>query len=128
MIDLHLQRSRGHPKTRPFLLVPWLCLPAYLFSACTPSPSDAFQGYIEAEYIYAAAPLAGTLETLSVARGMSVETAAPLFTLEHAAELAAQREAEHRLAQARARLADLRQGKRPSEIAALEAQLQHARQ
>jgi HlyD family secretion protein len=103
-------------------------LGSQFWSGCAPPPPEAFQGYIEAEYVYAASPLAGTLHTLAVARGQTVDVAAPLFTLEHDAELAAQREAEHRLAQARARLDDLRQGKRPSEIAALEAQLQHARQ
>jgi HlyD family secretion protein len=44
------------------------------------------------------------------------------------AERATQREAEQRLARARANLDDLRKGKRPSEIAALDAQLNHARQ
>jgi HlyD family secretion protein len=107
------------------LLIVFLLL---LSPGCTPPPSGAFQGYIEAEYVYAASPIAGTLQSLSVARGQSVDTASPLFTLEHSSELATQHEAEHRLAQARANLADLRKGRRPSEIAALEAQLQHARQ
>ena len=97
-------------------------------SGCDAPPPDTFQGYLEAEYVYAAAPLAGTLQTLAVARGQTVDTASPLFTLEHEAELAAQREAEHRLTQARATLENLRKGGRPSEIASLEAQLLHARQ
>jgi HlyD family secretion protein len=97
-------------------------------SGCAPPQPDTFQGYLEADYVYAAAPLAGTLQTLAVARGQTVDTASPLFTLEHEAELAAQREAEHRVTQARATLENLRKGRRPSEIASLEAQLQQARQ
>jgi HlyD family secretion protein len=97
-------------------------------AGCAPPTPDAFQGYVEAEYVHTAAPLSGTLQTLAVARGQIVETGAPLFTLEREAERAAQREAEHRLTQARATLDNLRKGRRPSEIASLEAQLEQARQ
>jgi HlyD family secretion protein len=46
-----------------------------------------------------------------------------LFRLESAKQLAARDEAERRLAQARANLEDLRKGKRPTEIDALQAQI-----
>lgn len=94
---------------------------------CRRAPADHFQGYLEGEFIYVAAPLAGRLERLAVSKGARVETGSPLFTLEHAAELAAQAQAASQLASAQARLADLRQGARPSELAALTARLAQAR-
>jgi len=86
-----------------------------------------WQGYCEGEFVYVASPLAGRLEHLTVQKGARVEAGAPLFELERAWELAAQREASDRLRQARARLEDLKKGQRPSEIAALEARLAQAR-
>jgi HlyD family secretion protein len=124
--DAHSTKAANPLRSPSATLLLFFCL--QLVPGCTPRPADLFQGYIEAEYVYAAAPLAGTLQTLAVTRGQTVDTASPLFTLEHEAELAAQREAEHRLSQARATLDNLRKGLRPSEIAALEAQLQQAQQ
>jgi HlyD family secretion protein len=50
-----------------------------------------------------------------------------LFELEGEAEQAALREATHRIAQAKAKRENLLKGRRPSEIAALEAQLERAK-
>jgi HlyD family secretion protein len=97
-------------------------------TGCSRPPSNTFQGYIEAEYVHVAAPLPGTLESLAVARGQAVDAGAPLYTLESTAEIADLSETQHRLAQARANLDNLQKGKRPSEIAALEAALDHAHQ
>lgn len=91
-----------------------------------PAPSG-YQGYLEGEFVYVAAPLAGRLESLAVAKGARVEAGAPLFTLERASEIAAQRQAADLLRAAEARLADLHKGSRPSEIAALAARLDQAR-
>lgn len=96
-------------------------------TGCKPAPSGRLSGYIEGEYVYIASPLAGRLEKLSVARGSEVKKGAPLFTLESVAEQAAHDEAQRRLAQAKANLADLKKGSRPSELAALEAQLKQAK-
>lgn len=85
------------------------------------------QGYLEAEFVYLAAPLAGRLDRLAVGKGARVDAGAPLFTLERKAELAAQREAGDRWHAAQARLEDLKKGLRPSEIAALDARLEQAR-
>jgi HlyD family secretion protein len=128
MIHPHVHSTNASTAQRSpiAMLMAFFCL--QLWPGCTPPPPDIFQGYLEAEYVYAASPLAGTLQTLNVARGQSVDTASPLFILEHSSELATLHEADNRLAQARANLADLRKGRRPSEIAALEAQLQHAQQ
>jgi HlyD family secretion protein len=103
-----------------------LPLAGWLLAGCAPAPPDAFQGYIEGEYVYVAAPLGGQLTNLAVSRGVEVRAGQLLFQLEGEAEAAAVREAEQRAAQARARLENLRKGRRPSEIASLEAQLKAA--
>jgi HlyD family secretion protein len=110
-----------------FLLLPCVAAGALLI-ACSKPDASRVQGYVEGEFVYVASPLAGALETLSVQRGASVKAGDPLFTLESTAEKAARDEAERRLAQARATLEDARKGKRPSEIASIEAQLKQARE
>jgi HlyD family secretion protein len=107
----------------PVLLV----LMALVLAGCDRRPASGYQGYLEGEFIYVAAPLGGRLEMLSVAKGARVETGAPLFTLELVSELAAQRQAAEQLRAVEARLADLKKGSRPSEIATLAARLEQAR-
>ena len=96
-------------------------------AGCGPSDSDRVQGYVEGEYVYVAAPLAGALETLNVQRGAEVKVGDPLFALDDTPERAARDEAERKAAQARADWEDLTKGKRPSEIESIEAQLGQAR-
>jgi HlyD family secretion protein len=93
---------------------------------CGPSNADRVQGYVEGEYVYVAAPLAGALETLSVQRGQDVNVGDPLFALDSTPEKAARDEAVRKAAQARADWEDLKKGKRPSEIESIEAQLGQA--
>lgn len=81
------------------------------------SGEGGFQGYAEGEFVLVASPYGGTLETLAVSRGQEVTAGAPLFTLEHAAEAAAVREAE-------ARMENLRQARRPPEQSAVRAQVE----
>ena len=102
-------------------------LTALLLGACTRPAAAGYQGYLEGEFVYVAAPLGGQLEKLAVARGTRVEAGAPLFTLEQGAELTALRESAEKLRSAQARLADLRKGSRPSELAALQARLTQTR-
>jgi HlyD family secretion protein len=90
------------------------------FAGCARHGPPAWQGYLEGEFVYVAAPLGGQLEALSVQKGAQVAAGAPLFALERSAELAAQH-------QASARLADLQKGQRPTELAAVEAHLAQAR-
>lgn len=104
-----------------------LCvLAALALSGCGPDAPVAYQGYVEGEFVRVASPIAGTLVGLSVERGSSVKAGDPLFTLEQEAEQAARREAEERVRAARARLANLEKGKRPDELAAIEAQYREA--
>jgi HlyD family secretion protein len=98
-----------------------------LLAACSRREPAGFQGYVEGEFVHIAAPLPGQLEKLSVSRGTRVDAGAPLFALEQSAELSTLREAVERLRQAQARVADLRKGSRPSELAALDARLAQAR-
>jgi HlyD family secretion protein len=105
---------------------PAVVLAVLALTACTNDGPRAYQGYAEGEYVRVAAPFAGTLELLAVKRGTRVNVGDPLFTLEQENEAAARREARERLRNAEAQLADLRKGKRPSEIEAVQAQLGQA--
>lgn len=98
-----------------------VALAAWL-GGCRPAGDSPWQGYLEGEFVYVAAPVAGRLTELNVQRGQSVTNGQPLFALESEPEAADLHAAEARLAQARAELADRQKGRRPSEIAALEAE------
>lgn len=95
-------------------------------AGCDRTAPNRVQGYVEGEYVYIASPLAGQLKSLSVQRGVQVKAGDVLFTLDGSPQTEARDEAERRLTQARANLEDLRKGKRPTEIEALEAQLGQA--
>lgn len=100
---------------------------AFIGAGCSRHEAAGWQGYLEGEFVYVAAPLAGRLDQLAVQRGARIALGTRLFALEAASELAAQREAADRLRSAQARLADLKKGSRPSELAALEARVDQAR-
>jgi HlyD family secretion protein len=100
---------------------------ALLLAGCHRVEPAGWQVYLEGEFIYVASPLGGSLETLAVAKGARIEAGTPLFILERASELAAQRQAGDGLRSAQARLADLQKGSRPSELATLTARLEQAR-
>ena len=101
-------------------------LAALLLAGCSGNSSNLFQGYIEGEYVYVASPLGGALTNLAVVRGDQVKTGQLLFELERGSEAAALQQAKKNLAQAQAQLNDLNKGRRPTEIASLEAQLEGA--
>ncbi len=109
-------------RAESFLLV----LVALALAGCSPRPPAPLQGYIEGEFVYIAAPLAGRLDSLAVEKGARVEAGSPLFTLERDAELAEQSQAAGQLNAAQSTLDDLRKGQRPSELAALGARLGQA--
>ena len=95
-------------------------------AACSDRTPAGYPGYVEGEYVRVAAPLSGTLTQLAVERGADVERNAPLFTLESEQERAARAEAEARVSQAQATLANLEKARRPPEVAAVRAQLAQA--
>lgn len=94
--------------------------------SCQQSAPQGFQGYAEGEFVRVASSFAGRLERLHVRRGDEVKAGAPLFALESENEAAGRREAEQRLRAAEAQLANLQKGRRPTELAAIEAQLDQA--
>ena len=95
-------------------------------AGCSDKPPAGYPGYVEGEYVRVAAPLSGTLLQLAVERGAQVAKDAPLFTLESEQERAARAEADARVRQAQAALANLEKARRPQEIAAVRAQLAQA--
>ena len=97
-----------------------------LLAACDGEGPRSYQGYAEGEYVRIAAPFAGALQKLAVQRGMQVNAGDQLFILEQENEAAARREAEERLKNAEAQLANLQKGKRPTELDAIRAQLAQA--
>ncbi|HEU4353408.1 MAG TPA: HlyD family efflux transporter periplasmic adaptor subunit [Burkholderiales bacterium] len=97
-----------------------------LLAGCGNEPNNAWQGYVEGEYVLLASPYAGQLQKLHVRRGERIESGRPVFALEQESERAARLEAEERLRSAQARLENLRVPRRAPEIEALRAELRQA--
>ena len=97
-----------------------------LVAGCAKPPADVYPGYAEGENVRLSAPISGTLTKLLVQRGDTVAAAAPAFVLEQENERSARQEAESRVQQAQAQLANLKLGRRPEELQALRAQLSQA--
>ena len=95
---------------------------AIALAGCGERAASGFQGYAEGEYVLVAAPAAGRLEKRWVSRGQQIEAGAPLFALEQENEKASRREAEERVRNAEAKLANIAAGKRKPEIDAIQAQ------
>jgi HlyD family secretion protein len=74
---------------------------ALVLTGCE-APPAALQGYVEGEYVRVAAPVAGYLQELGVARGATVEAGTPLFVLEQAQEAANVTAADESIAAVRA--------------------------
>ncbi|KQZ15737.1 HlyD family secretion protein, partial [Mesorhizobium sp. Root1471] len=104
----------------------WIPLAAQLFGACAPAAPLAV-GYVEGDYVLLAPIEVAQVETIAVRRGDRVEPGKPLVTLESADATIAVAQAQAALAQAQAQLADLQVGKRPEEIAVLEATVRSAK-
>ena len=95
-------------------------------AGCSREAGQAFQGYVEGEFVNVASSESGRLERLLVAKGGQVEANAPLFALESELESAIRRQAQEQLAAAEAQLQDVRSGKRPQELEVVRAQLAQA--
>jgi HlyD family secretion protein len=107
----------------------WYCaLPfaAQLFGACA-APAPLAVGYVEGEYVMLAPIEVAQVRDLAVRRGDRVETGTVIARLEDTDATIAVMQAQAALAQAEAQLADLRLGKRPEEVAVLEAAVRSAR-
>ncbi len=98
-----------------------------LLAGCDGSDQGWLHGYAEGEYVRLGAPAAGWLESVPVRRGDRIAAGDLLFSLEDGRQRAMVGEAEAQLERAKSNLADLRLGKRPEEIARIDANLAEAR-
>jgi HlyD family secretion protein len=103
-----------------------LVLAVLLARALIWGQSATLQGYVEAEYVHVASPVAGALLELRVRRGQQVRAGEPLFMLEQDYERAALAVATHALKQAADKLANVQKGLRPTELTAISARLGQA--
>lgn len=99
---------------------------AWLLAQCAAPPPLAV-GYVEGEYVLLSPIETAQVTAVAVRRGDRVEAGRPVIRMEDADARIAVAQAEAAQAQAQAQLADLQQGKRPEEIAVLEAALRSAR-
>ena len=94
---------------------------ALLQMACGRPDSNTYQGYVEGEYLYLAAPQAGYLKSLDAPRGSRVTTGQALFAVAGDPDDQALAEAEAKASSSKEKLENLKEPRRPTEIAALEA-------
>ncbi len=95
--------------------------------ACTQEDRRAaYTGYVEAEFVYIAAPQNGWITEGHIREGDAVAVGDVLFELDNGQQTAIVATAAARAAQANAQLRDIQTGARPAEIKALEAQLAEA--
>jgi len=97
-----------------------------LFGACQ-APLPYATGYVEGEYVLLAPVEIARIENIPVRRGAHIKRGDKLVFLERRDAEIALAQARAALAQALSRLADLQQGRRPQEIAVIEATLASAR-
>lgn len=99
---------------------------ALALGACGADAPATYQGYVEGEYVHVAPAVGGRLDKLLVQRGQTIEAKAPLFNLEADAETAAKQQADEQLKATQAQLADLKVGKRKTELDVVNAQIAQA--
>jgi HlyD family secretion protein len=88
--------------------------------------APSWNGYVEDDYVYAAAPTAGTIASLPVAEGQMVKKGEVLFGLDASQQQAQYDAAKAQANAAQATLANLQTGGRPEELAVGRAALQKA--
>lgn len=97
-----------------------------LFASCTP-PMPLATGYVEGDYVQISALSTAQILTLSVASGDRVEIGQTLVDLEPRDAQIGLAQAKAALSRSESQLANLRQGRRPEEIAVIEAALASAK-
>lgn len=96
-------------------------------AGCTAAPDNTtLSGYAEAELVYLASSTGGTLKTLKVQRGDTVQQGQVLYSLDADAEILSRDAATARNERARAQANNLRKGRRPLELQALDQQIAQA--
>lgn len=102
-------------------------LSVFFLAACSKSSSEnSFQGYIEGDLTYIAAPYSGQLKQLFVERGELVTENQKLFTLDPQPQSDQFVQAKENLQAAEATLANLEQGERKTILEAIQAQIDQA--
>lgn len=91
-----------------------------------PATEPSWNGYVEADYVYVAAPGPGTIEQVLVREGDAVTAGQALFVLDSRQQQAALRAAEARVEAARANVENLATGSREEEIDVIRANLEKA--
>jgi ABC-2 type transport system ATP-binding protein len=105
-----------------------MALAVAALTACGAATDEtALSGYAEADLVYLASSIAGTLQTLHARRGDAVKAGQVLYALDSDAEALSRDAAQARSERALAQADNLRKGKRPLELAALDEQLAQAR-
>ena len=105
----------------------WVLGALTLVSACAPQSDEvAMSGYAEAELVYVAPSAGGTLSSLTVARGDRVKRGQLLYALDTDAEAITRQSAQARSERAQAQESNLRKGRRPAELQAIDQQLAQA--
>ncbi|MEK8034103.1 HlyD family efflux transporter periplasmic adaptor subunit [Ideonella sp. DXS29W] len=127
-VDAPAARSAVNALGRAVVLVACLAasLAALAMAGCKSADEHGWSGYAEGDYIYIAAPVSGTLQTLSVQPGQQVAAGTSLFTLDATPAQAARAEADARLRAAQAQAQNTTKGRRADEIAVVRAQLAQA--
>lgn len=111
-------------------MMSWLCglaLIGALLPGCLANDSQVLNGYIEGEYVLVAPRESGRIAAVEVREGDNIRQGDILFRLDDTGIRHEVAEAESRLGQAKAQLADLEIGKREEEIAITEAELDRGR-
>ena len=99
---------------------------AGVLAGCHGDAPPSYQGYVEGEFIYLAAPQAGYLKSLDALRGTRVSAGQAVFVVAADPDSDALAEAEARANSAREKVENLTEPHRQPEIAALEANLRAA--
>ena len=102
------------------------CAAACFPVGCSNDGTPIYQGYVEGEFVYLAAPQAGYLKSLDAPRGTRVDEGQAVFVVAADPEIDALMEAEARADSVREKVENLKEPRRQTEIAALEANLRAA--
>ena len=105
----------------------WTVMCLLALTGCQSQAPDGYQGYLEADYAYIAAPVAGRLTELPLPRGAAVVTGATLFAVDGELQQQQLLQAQSQVRQAQAQRDDLGSGRRPEEIRVIAAQVREAR-
>lgn len=97
----------------------------YLFAVCA-APEPLAVGYVEGEYVLLAPVATSQVREVTTRRGARVEPGETVALMERTDAEIAVAQADAALAEAEAQLANLKEGKRPEEIAVLKASITSA--